>query len=345
MSPFCKLAAADQYVACDWDLSLDREAREYWVPFFKQHLLTMLNMGIIAGGSSVDCKRRAAECQSEFWGHFDRYAASPTDFGRVTIYTLDAWRDQFLRKHGFDDVFANQKRDENERMLPLLPRVCAEIDQLGGARQIQAIVEGVFAGNIFDMGAGASAAKLLAGQLDFFVVRQELPPRPWLIDDFDSLEARLLRADRHRKAVFFVDNAGSDFLLGAVPMMRWLAMRGTQVVLAANERPSLNDMTIHDVRAWWPRIVLAEPSLAALPIQCVSTGTGEPLIDLSTVSDELNSAAADADLVILEGMGRGIESNLDASFSCEALNLAMIKDEMIARRCGGKLFDVVCRFR
>jgi type II pantothenate kinase len=63
------------------------------------------------------------------------------------------------------------------------------------------------------------------------------------------------------------------------------------------------------------------------------------------VSPELNEAAADADLVILEGMGRGIESNFDAAFSCDALNIAMIKDAMTARQMGGKLFDVVCRFR
>jgi type II pantothenate kinase len=59
----------------------------------------------------------------------------------------------------------------------------------------------------------------------------------------------------------------------------------------------------------------------------------------------LNAAAADADLVILEGMGRGVESNLDAKFSCDAVSLAMIKDEMVARRLNGKVFDVVCQFR
>ena len=58
-----------------------------------------------------------------------------------------------------------------------------------------------------------------------------------------------------------------------------------------------------------------------------------------------NIEADDADLVILEGMGRGVESNLKASFTCDAVKLAMLKDEAVARRCGGKLFDVVCRFR
>jgi type II pantothenate kinase len=127
-------------------------------------------------------------------------------------------------------------------------------------------------------------------------------------------------------------------------MMRYLAPQGGEVIMAANERPTLNDMTIHDVRAWWPRILAVEPSLADLPIIPVSTGTGEPLIDLSAVSDELNEAAADADLVILEGMGRGVESNLRAEFSCDALNLAMLKDVAVSKRVGGKLYDVVCRF-
>jgi hypothetical protein len=44
-------------------------------------------------------------------------------------------------------------------------------------------------------------------------------------------------------------------------------------------------------------------------------------------------------------MGRGVESNLEARFTCDALNLAMLKDEAVAARCGGKMFDVVCRFR
>ena len=127
-------------------------------------------------------------------------------------------------------------------------------------------------------------------------------------------------------------------------MMRWLARRGTRIVLAANERPTLNDMTVGDVRDWWPRIVKAEPSIAALPIEIVGTGTGEPLIDLGKISRELNAASDDADLVILEGMGRGVESNLDAEFSCDAVNIAMIKDSAVAARHHGKVFDVVCRF-
>ena len=132
--------------------------------------------------------------------------------------------------------------------------------------------------------------------------------------------------------------------LGMVPLCRYLAGRGTEVVIAANELPTLNDMACSDIHALWPQLLAAEPSLARLPIRVVSTGTGEPLIDLLSVSDELNDEAAGADLVILEGMGRALESNFDAAFDCDALKLAMIKEEFVAAWLGGKVFDVVCRF-
>ena len=349
MTPFCRLLNPETYVACGWDLSRDASGRTYWVEFFKRHLTTILDLGVAAaaarGESRESATTRAGECRKEFFSRFDDFTARPEGFKAVTILTLDTWRDECLRAYGFNDAFVDLKHRENEKALPLLSMVCRQLDALEGEQQLRAVMEGVFAGNIFDMGAEATAKAFLNGGPDFFATREKLPRRPWLIDDYDALAKRLLNGPPHRKAVFFIDNAGSDFLLGAVPMIRWLAGRGTRVVLAANERPTLNDMTIHDVNAWWPRILEAEPSLADLPIERVSTGTGEPLIDLSKVSPELNAASEDADLVILEGMGRGVESNLDARFTCDAVNLAMLKDIAVAGRCGGKLYDVVCRFR
>ena len=353
--PFVKLADPAAYVACSWDLTVDHGGRRHWVDFFKRHLETILSLGVEAvrarDGDPFDAVRRADACRSDFVAVFDAFDADPAGYGetagvgRVTILTLDQWRDALLRKHGFVDAFIDLKDRENAKALPFLATVCGQLDALGGAEQLRAVIEGVFAGNIFDMGAEATAKAYLNTGPDFFATRATLAPRPWLIDDYDAMQTRLLDGPRHRKAVYFVDNAGSDFLLGAVPMMRWLARRGTAVVLAANDRPTLNDMTVGDVRRWWPQVLAADPSIAGLPIEIVGTGTGEPLIDLARVSDELNAAAADADLVILEGMGRGVESNLDAAFSCDAVNLAMIKDHVIADRHSGKLFDCVCRFR
>ncbi len=350
VAPFVKLADPERYVACNWNLTADAPARAHWISFFKRHINTILSLGVEAalarGEEEASANRRADNCRTEFYERFDAYAADPASHGTVTILTLDEWRDHLLRKYSFVDAFIDLKARENAKTLPLLPQVCRQIDVLPTLQeQLRAVIEGVFAGNIFDMGAEATATRFLGQSVDFAAVRKELPDRPWCIDDYDVLEKRILEGPPHHKCVFFIDNAGSDFLLGALPMMRWLAQRGTKIVLAANEHPTLNDMTIHDIEEWWPRILQTEPSLADLPIERVSTGTGEPLIDLSAVSHELNAASADADLVILEGMGRGIESNLDAHFTCEAINIAMIKDPAVAGRVGGKVYDVVLRYR
>ncbi len=349
--PFIHLADPSTYVACSWDLSTDPAGREHWVSFFIRHFDTILRQAIESeadGGIPESQSRpRAESAKRELTAKLEAYAKAPTAFGRVTILVLDEWRDQVLRSHGFVDAFRVLKRRENDKMLPLLPQVCRQIDDLqpDPSAQLRAVIEGVFAGNIFDMGAEATAKAFLGASPDFFATRSKLKPRPWLIDDYDRLAARLLGEGGYRRCVFLIDNAGSDFLLGALPMMRWLAQRGTEVVLAANERPTLNDMTIHDVNGLWPTIVAAEPSLAHLPIQRVSTGTGEPLIDMSAVSPELNDAAVGADLLVFEGMGRGVETNLDCEFAIDTLNLAMLKDHVIAARCGGELYDCVCRFR
>ncbi|KAL9262285.1 Damage-control phosphatase-like protein [Drosera capensis] len=43
-------------------------------------------------------------------------------------------------------------------------------------------------------------------------------------------------------AIIFVDNSGADIILGVLPFARELLRRGTQVVLAANDLPSINDV-------------------------------------------------------------------------------------------------------
>lgn len=351
--PFCKLADPAAYRAT-WDLTQDAHFREVFLDFFRTQYPTLLKFAVQAaiarGADPSEAQARADHCQTEFFHRLDRYAADPARHGPTTILTIDHWRDGLLREHGFADPFIDLKSRENAAATKILPEVCRAIDALEEPAQVRAIIEGVFAGNIFDMGSDATARRFGERGPDFFATRAKIPPRPWLIDDFDALARRWLTRP-YRKAVIFVDNAGSDYLLGILPLARWLARHGGRgggpipVVLAGNQLPTLNDMTAADMRAGWPVVLEAEPSLRDLPISIVSTGTSEPLIDLASVSDELNAAADDADLVILEGMGRGIESNLHARFTCDALNIAMLKFPAVAQWLGGQMYDVVCRFR
>src|ERR1043165_818633 len=155
MSPFTLLHDPATYAACDWNLAQDEAGRAYWVPFFKQHFRTILALAIesavVRGQDLSAAEVRANACAADFDAIFDAFSANPQEYQRVTILTLDAWRDQTLRKHGYDDPFLDLKNRENERALTLLPQLCHQLDAIDDPRdQFRALVEGVFAGNIFD---------------------------------------------------------------------------------------------------------------------------------------------------------------------------------------------------
>lgn len=348
LEPFCRLDKRWAYVACQWDLATNESARRYFVDFFKgqyeRTLMLARSQAESAKWPTEVTEGKIVQCREQFTRHLDELAACPGKFGRPTVITIDRVRDGLLREAGFHDPYYELKHHDNELVMALLPEVCRDLDEHREPFRLQAAIQGALAGNIFDMGVAVTAKRIMERSLSFLHTRDNMPRRPWIVDDFDALERRMLTGPVHRKAVMFVDNAGADFVLGMLPLARYLAQRGTQVVIVANELATLNDMTVKDVKDLWAELIAAEPSLEHLPIRVVSSGTGEPLIDLSGVSLELNEAAKDADLVILEGMGRALESNLFARFDCDVLKIAMIKDEFVAQSLGGKLYDVVCRF-
>ena len=292
--------------------------------------------------------------------------------GAPTVLKLCGLRDRALRELGFDDCFLDVKTEENEKALATLPGVLRERDAIGdpGAR-IEALVRGVFAGNVFDLGAAASAALHADGNGGFDATRAGLKRRPWCVDHLDAFrdawlgeeakvsESRTARkasfASPWKKCVLFVDNAGADVVLGMLPLCRELLRGGAEVVLAANERPSINDVTARELRALLPRVAKAEIDAVGTDVfkraldenrlAVVSSGSDLPVIDLTHVSSELRDAARGADLVVLEGMGRAVETNLFARFACDALNLGMVKHPEVAQCLRGELYDCVCRFR
>ncbi|CAL5374912.1 unnamed protein product [Camellia sinensis] len=88
-----------------------------------------------------------------------------------------------------------------------------------------------------------------------------------------------------------------------------------------------------------------ENSLSAVPLMVVENGCGSPCIDLRQVSSELAAAAKDADLIILEGMGRALHTNFNARFKCDALKLAMVKNQRLAEKLiKGNIYECVCRY-
>jgi type II pantothenate kinase len=268
----------------------------------------------------------------------------------VTILTLDAIRDRHLRAAGWPDPFRHVKGAESAAAVGFYPRLVAELDSRDDDTRLDELIAGIFAGNIFDLGALATVRQYEQEGLDFFATRGRLPRRPWLDDCFDAM-AGAWSADRwcYRKVIFLVDNAGTDFVLGCLPLAREMAgRRKAEVVIGVNSGPSLNDILADEVQevfaALRPQDPLLDRVLREGGLRLIETGNTAPLIDLGEVSDALNAEAAEADLLILEGMGRSVESNRDARFKVDTAKMALLKDPEVARRIGGKLFDVVCRF-
>lgn len=121
-----------------------------------------------------------------------------------------------------------------------------------------------------------------------------------------------------------------------VPLVRELLRRGARVVVAANELPAINDMTYPEaaevLRAAGEADAPLRDALADGRLACVSSGNDLPVMDLRRVSPGLAERAAGCDLVVLEGMGRSIETNLWAEMTtADCLNLGMIKHQEVPR--------------
>ncbi|KAL6211086.1 hypothetical protein ACLB2K_016314 [Fragaria x ananassa] len=244
-------------------------------------------------------------------------------------------REIILRELGFRDIFKKVKDEENAKAITLLDNVVDLNDAIEDeGKRVENLVRGIFAGNIFDLGSAQLAEVFSKDGMSFLASCQNLVPRPWVIDDLDTFKLKWSKKS-WKKAVIFVDNSGADVILGILPFARELLRRGTQVVLAANDMPSINDLkdnhgklkgvdtTNHFIANW---------------------GNDFPVIDLASVSQELAYLASDADLVILEGMGRGIETNLYAQFKCDSLKIGMVKHPEVAQFLGGRLYDCVFKY-
>jgi len=349
MGCFCLLRDPENYVVIDWDLLIDEPGRRYWLDHFERHFTHTLEHARVVYGRSAASRIEAAD--KELNEAIARLRADPASLpsGRLNIIELDRLRGDVLNRHGLGDPFQHVKARENASAMEMYPKVVHDLHVMSAEQKWLHLVECVFAGNIFDLGA-LETIDLADESVGFIELAERTKPRPWLLDDYDRLAADLIGSPPTpwSKAVVFVDNAGSDFVLGLMPLARELALGGTQIVLAANEAPALNDMTIDETIDVVEALAARDPDLAALieggMLEVVSSGNAIPLIDLSDVSDELNEAAADADLVLLEGMGRAVESNFETPFTVDALRLAILKDQAVAERLGGGLYDCICKY-
>ena len=337
-----------------FDMLTNTTERDYWLDTLERLQSGLVERALVSEPSSSDAKERAENFDNVFKSHLSRLREEPAAYGRIGLADLFEMREECLRFFRFNDVYEDVKKQENESALLVLPDLLAEIDSLNDDERLLAIVEGVLAGNIFDWGSQGTLDLYRNGTiLEIYRNARSTVNRPWAIDDYDALRDRLNapNAKQYRKALLFCDNSGADIILGMLPFARELLKRGTSVVLVANSLPAINDITATELTG----ILQATKSLDSQleiaidsgALSVVSSGSGSPCLDFRRLSNEACVAARDADLIVLEGMGRAIHTNYRAQFSCDTIKLAMIKNQRLAEKLfgpRGEIWDCVVRF-
>lgn len=339
MSVFPLLKDVASYRPCQTDLIADAAARAYWIGQFRALMPIVRDAARSIG---VDESSIAAAANA-FGAELNAFEQRPDRCGRLDILLLDEIRQEILFRHGIVNEFGQVKQRENDATLPLLGEWLSRLDALDEPARLERLVHGMLAGNLFDMGAEHTAKEFAGGVVSFETALARVPDRPWFRDDVEALTTRWMQRP-WRKAVLLADNAGADATLGLLPMARELLRSGVEVVITANEKPTWNDITVVELSALLERAAAIDACFTSRYLTLISNGTFTPLIDLRRISAALADAAAGAELMVLIGMGRGVESNWRARFTCECLRVAMLKDPHTANSVGGRLFDAVARF-
>jgi len=339
VAQFPLLAQPSQYRACDVDLLVDETARAYWLEAFESHFPTLLEAAASCG-ATVAAREHARDI---LFAELALLHETPDRHGTLDLLMLTRFCRAALDDAGIFDEFRLVKERENDAAFAELPAYLARLNDADPAQRIELIIRGMLAGNLFDMGVPERAGHYADQAPSLRDALARVPARPWYVDDLDQLTAAL--TDRAPgRAIIFADNAGGDAVLGVLPLARELMSRGAEVCIAANDTPVLNDVTADEMRRLIARAADLDGTFASPSLSVIASGNRWPLIDLNHISDDLAAAALGTDLLVLVGMGRAVESNWSAPFTCPVLRIAIVKDPQVARTVGASMYDAIVRF-
>ncbi|KAK1256493.1 hypothetical protein QJS04_geneDACA010412 [Acorus gramineus] len=310
--------------------------------------LTMTRKQAESDSTVSDAPVRAEKFAQRYTAILEELKRNPESHGGPPdCILLCRIQEQVLRELGFVDIFKKVKDEENAKAIAFFEDVVCLNDAIeDGGKRVENLIRGILAGNIFDLGSPELAEVFARDGMSFLASCQNLASRPWVIDDLENFKLKWSMKS-WKKAVIFVDNSGADIILGILPFARELLRRGTQVILAANELPSINDVTYPELVEIISKLKDENGTLMGVDtsgLLIASSGNDLPVIDLRSVSQELAYLASDADLVVLEGMGRSLETNLYAQLKCDSIKIGMVKHPEIAQFLGGSLYNCVFKY-
>ncbi len=331
-----------------WDLSADEAARAAWLETFRRAFAVTLEAAEQSLVTNARTLARAIDgARTLFEERLAELTEHPETLRPFTVARLNEICRDVLDLHGLTDPFLRIKHQENMAVCDDYLRLIKAHDKLDDSSRARVLLEGLLAGNVFDFTPDMKLNRYHAGELDFFHTLDGLS-RPWLVDDGQAWQDFFCSAGPLRKAAVFVDNAGADFILGCLPLVRVLAQRGATVVVAANDRACYNDMTLPECRAVLRALAEDDRVLAFLlrtqRIRLLGMGQGCPQVNFADVPDICNEVLAGTQLLVLVGGSRALELNWTVRFACPVLKVAAIKNNWLAGQLGGKVYDMVCRF-
>lgn len=345
---FCPLLADPaNYIADTVDLNSDQEARVYWLNCLESSVEKFVERAVKSQPHSDTAHSRAMQFKEKYVSRLHHLREQPFAYGNLTVRSLLDTVEHCLKEFDFPDPYLGQKQLENEHAFTLFASRLEELDAMETVERNIELVKAVLAGNMFDWGAREVVDLLETEKFGFKQAREKVPERPWLIDCLDAWLARL-EGPPHRCAAIFIDNSGLDFVIGILPFARELLRRGTKVILCANSVPALNDVTYSELlvllRQASSMCDVIDGALREGRLVAMETAQAGPCLDLSRLNGELANAMSTVDLLILEGMGRAVHTNLETKFNCESLKLAVIKNRWLANRLGGPVFSAICKY-
>lgn len=201
---------------------------------------------------------------------------------------------------------------------------------------------------MFDWGSNCLTTALSDGTLTFETAYKDIG-RSGTFDNYRDFETSI-QEQIPRKVVIFIDNSGADIVLGIIPFARYFLEKGSKVALAANTFPSVNDVTEQELHSIISTITdpIIKQGVNETKLQIFGSGSSSPFLDFRRIDQSLcayiNEPNDPCDLLVIEGMGRAIHTNLYAKFSCKTLKVATIKNKVVADALDSNLYDAICVF-
>uniref|UniRef100_A0A336MHU6 4'-phosphopantetheine phosphatase n=1 Tax=Culicoides sonorensis TaxID=179676 RepID=A0A336MHU6_CULSO len=336
------------------NLNEDPESKQYWYLCF-QDLISKLAKQASKSCKEGDAVERAEKLRLHYIEELTKLQDEQNSNELLTIRKYLDLHEHCLRLFNFSDPWKDQKAIENEFAISKLRERLNEIDRLDSDERWIEISKGLLAGNMFDWGAQV-VADILEKNKSFGLTEALdcIQKRPWVIDNLDDWLNRMrepLDKNNYKCCAIFADNSGVDVILGILPFAREMLRRGTKVVLCVNSEPALNDITqkemigVIDKCCNECQIIKEAYETGKLLIE--SNGQSGPCLDFRQLPEELNNLLIEneCDLVVIEGMGRALHTNLHAKFKCDVLKCVVIKNQWLAKKLfGGDIFSVIFQY-